>query len=1376
MPSILSNSARSIIATLLTTATLLALLTLNANTLQAAEPELPIRSGLLLWLDAQQPASSAKDGDSLATWQDASGNGHDFKQADTSSQPKLVKVGDRFVVRFDGEADHLRCTDKPTSLKALTIFIVAAPHDNPGEFRGFFAANAPEKRDYQSGICVDLGPGATFQFDNLNVEGSGFSGARDLLASSDPFGTLHTIEIAVVPDRSEVTLTFDGKASGARPLSSAELSLAELTVGARFYNNSGGPQKVQGPIKADMAEILLYDHPLNEADATAVRNYLKLKHAKLADELPQSLKLTSGQTLVKAENPPDIQMLVPGFRVRELPIELTNINSVRFRDDGKLVTLGYNGDLHLLSDTDGDGLEDQAKVFWKNSGQLRGPIGLQLTPKDYAKGRGVFVPSKGKLSLIVDTNNDDEADEEIVVATGWKEIPQNVDAVGITMDKEGWLYFGLGTANYANAYQVDEAGKAAFELSSDRGTVQRVSPDFSKRETVCTGIRFPIAFAFNREGDLFCSEQEGATWLANGNPFDELLHIQSDRHYGFPPRHPKHNPGVIDEPSTFDYGPQHQSTCGMVFNESVNSGPVFGPQSWTGDAIMCGESRGKIWRTTLVKAESGYVATSQLIAALQLLTVDACVAPNGDLVVACHTGPPDWGTGPTGIGKLYRIEMNQPDVARPATIWAASPQEIRIGFDKALDPDVVRQMREGLKIEFGSYVRAGDRFENLVPPYAVVKKQLATPRYSLAHSGLTVTNDLRTVIIHTEPMKANVHYAVTLGRNAASQQDSKELTQHPQIDLDYSLTGVQAAWKSADQAAGDPQSWSGWLPHLDLQVARQLTQGSAEHATFSSRLSQAGELALQTRLDIASFLRPKIQVGATIDYPWPPETVSIQLKSNLAINASIDGKSLKSLASGDEFVATFSAAPDQTDWLNLVVQLTTRAGVEPRLSISASTNEDERWRPLPLNRFYLPWVDQKANVDDAAPTETKIAELEGGSWARGRHVFHSQAAACSKCHSVNGDGAGIGPDLGNLIHRDYGSVLRDIVNPSFAINPDHIGQTILLKNGQVVTGVLRSVKGQLLLGDEKGTSVELPRDEIESMKPAKLSIMPAGIDKTLGKEQLRDLLTYLLTPAPHMPLESKLTAPPMRTLAQVSAALAGAPQPMPATGPLEIVLVAGKKDHGPGEHDYPAWQIQWGQLLAAGDNVKVSTAWDFPDEDQLHGADVLVFFQKGAWNDEREKSMDRFFARGGGAVYLHWAVNGDERATGFAERIGLASRAGNIRYRHGPLSLVLHNNTHPILRNLSDLELYDESYWTLSGKPENITLLATSLEEEVAWPQVWTHEPGKGRVFVSIPGHYSWTFDDPLFRILLLRGIAWTAREPVDRFNELVPLGARMIR
>ena len=110
----------------------------------------------------------------------------------------------------------------------------------------------------------------------------------------------------------------------------------------------------------------------------------------------------------------------------------------------------------------------------------------------------------------------------------------------------------------------------------ERGTILKVSPDFRRREIVCTGIRFPVALAFNAAGDLFCTDQEGATWLPNGNPFDELLHIQPGRHYGFPPRHPKYLPDVIDEPSTFDYAPQHESTCGLHFNEPVGGGNQSG--------------------------------------------------------------------------------------------------------------------------------------------------------------------------------------------------------------------------------------------------------------------------------------------------------------------------------------------------------------------------------------------------------------------------------------------------------------------------------------------------------------------------------------------------------------------------------------------------------------------------------------------------------------------------------------------------------------------------------------------------------------------------------------------------------------------------------
>lgn len=1360
-----------------------------------SDPALPVKEALSLWLDATHinkarahvGLSALEEGGPLEEWLDASAAHRNFLQSSALNQPKLVKLGDAWSVRFDGENDHLRCIDVPGTCEDATIFLVASPHENQGDFRGFFAANSHDRRDYESGFTIDLGPNPTRTFDQLNVEGQGFGGFRDLHSQSSPFGTLQTIEATINSQTKQVALTVNGKGGESRPLQPGSRSLNELTLAARFYTNGPGAQQVRGNLKCDIVELLFYDRVLVESERLQVRSYLAEKYRNLSNELPLQLKLESiGEPLVKVENPPAIQMLSPGFEVYELPIELPNVNNVRYREDGKLVALGYNGDIHLLSDTDGDGLEDSAKAFWKNTGSLRGPIGLQLTPPSYAHGRGAFVPSKGKVSLIVDKDADDVADEEIVIAKGWQEITQNVDAVGIAMAPDGSVYFGLGTENYANAYLVDEAGKASYKKESERGTVQRILPDLKSRETVCTGIRFPIAFAFNREGDLFCTEQEGATWLANGNPFDELLHIRPDRHYGFPPRHPRYNPEVIDEPSTFDYGPQHQSTCGMVFNGPVNGGPIFGPNQWDANAIVCGESRGKLWRTQLVKSKFGYVAASQLIACLQMLTIDACVAPNGDLVVACHSGPPDWGTGPTGIGKLFRIKMVDASAPRPTMTWMESPNEIRIAFDRPLDPLKLRSLTEGIRVEYGPYVKAGDRFEHLAPPYAVVHRQSNSPRKTAVVASTSVTNDLRTMIIYTSKLNTNTSYAVTLPSYESNQAEEGEpsvrkvssqraIDQHPQIDIDGSGNGLMAYWKSSDP--NEPRELSTWIPHVDLVVSKALTHGSAGHDEFWAAVQQPGVLRLTGKLDLHSMLRPAVQPGSSLDYEWPPEKVTVRFRSTESIQFnSVAISRPEKLSVDDKSHLLFDYSGEATEWVDFEVRVATRANQFPDLSITTFTNEDSRDRPVPLRRFMMPWLrPETLDGNEPKPAET-IVELEGGSWGRGRRVFHSEAAGCFKCHAIGSAGTKIGPDLSNLIHRDYASVVRDIVNPSYAINPDYIGHIIALTDGQTLTGVLRDEQGELLLGDNQGKTTRIHRDEIEQMKSAQSSIMPAGLHEKLTKEQLKDLLTSLLTEPPHMPLDSPLKAPPIRTPSEVAAVLAGSETTTTPMRDLKIVLVAGQKDHGLGEHDYPAWQVRWGQLLMAVENTDIELAWDFPSDEQMNRADVLVFFQKGAWTDARQAALDAYQSRGGGAVYIHWAVNGDDRVSDFSKRIGLASQGGNIRFRHGPLQLEMHNTDHPIMRNIDQLSLYDESYWLLTGNPKDVTLLATSVEDDVAQPQMWTYERGRGRVFVSIPGHYSWTFDDPIFRTLLLRGIAWSAREPVDRFNDLVPLGSRMSR
>src|SRR5213592_334827 len=129
----------------------------------------------------------------------------------------------------------------------------------------------------------------------------------------------------------------------------------------------------------------------------------------------------------------NVWMLTPGFTIRELPVKLSNVNNLRFTSDGRLTALGYDGRIHILRDTDGDGVEDQATVFWDQP-SLSVPVGMAWS-KD-----GLYVSSHGKVSLLRDTDGDGKADIEQIVASGWPPTDVasgGVDATGVTLDREG---------------------------------------------------------------------------------------------------------------------------------------------------------------------------------------------------------------------------------------------------------------------------------------------------------------------------------------------------------------------------------------------------------------------------------------------------------------------------------------------------------------------------------------------------------------------------------------------------------------------------------------------------------------------------------------------------------------------------------------------------------------------------------------------------------------------------------------------------------------------------------------------------------------------------------------------------------------------------
>jgi len=1414
--------------------------------LPAAEPwadeRLSVTQDLELWFDVSRqnagrgglqlaPITAGNNVDYLL---DGSGHGRHLAQPVVERRPRFRQEFAGAFLSFDGKDDSLETAMLRSGWTNATVFVVASPRSNAGLFRAFFGFSQAGHNDYTTGLNFDCGPAGTLQLSLLNAEGPGFSGVASLWSGAPlPFGAWHSFALACQPGPQGVRLYVDGAPRGTRDRQPGRLRLDSFVLGARHYSNSPEAPFTQGFFHGDLAELLLYGRALADSERGAVEKYLSAKYAALL-ALPPVAAAEGARPLEAVTNPPPVQMFVPGFSVRELPLSLNNVNNVKYRPDGKLVALGYDGRIHLLSDTDQDGLEDHAELFWDKE-TLRAPIGLALTPPGYARGQGVFVSAKGKLSLIIDTNGDDRADGEIIVAEGWKELPHGVDALGVALDPEGNVYFSLGCADYTSAYLVDKvSGQSHYDLKSERGTILKVSPDFKKREILCTGIRFAVGLAFNRQGDLFCTDQEGATWLPNGNPFDELLHIQPRRHYGFPPRHPRHLPDVIDEPSVFDYAPQHQSTCGLTFNEpvilaagqrsTVEQGPgaraatpphstpssIFGPAWWAGDAFVAGYSRAKLYRTKLVKSAAGYVAQNQIIACLQALTVDACVSPRGDLVVATHSGLPDWGSGPNGKGKIYQVRYSDTNAPQPVLAWSASPTEIHIAFDRPLDPERLKNLAGQTRITQGKYVFAGDRFETLRPGYQAVYDQLAAPRYEVPVLSARLTADRRTIVLATPPRQAAVNYAVTLvvplldGAADRLKPGLRTLPQHPTLDLLTDLDGLEGQWLD-DRGK---TNWSGWLPHVDLDVAQDLLRASAAHEPLWRFAQMPGTLVLRGQLDLWQMLQPAVQPGAKLDHEPPLEEVTVHLSSAVGGTVRFGDEAEKDLERrGAAFEAAFTTRALEHRWVTWQLRLRTQQ-VWPHCNIYWTTASDRATvRPFPLRRFLLPWATPK--VEPTVPVlDRRIPELAGGQWLRGKRIFFGDSVGCSKCHRLHGQGADIGPDLSNLIQRDYASVLQDIREPNAALNPDHLAYNVELSDGEAFTAVLKSdTRDELTVADVSGRLVKVPRRQVKSIKPSTLSLMPEGLVQALPAEQLRDLMTFLLTsPLGPAPIEAP-NPPPPRSLTEMpplvvppfvvppsggtGVALDGPTRSGVATPPppeggtanggttnggttnFQIVLCAGPKDHGPGEHDYPLWQKRWEKLLSLADAVAVSSANVWPTPDQFRTADVIVFYSSNpGWNLERAPQLDAFLERGGGLAYLHWAVEGQKHVEALAQRIGLAWRDGSSKFRHGPLDLQLH--PHPLAAGFARLNLIDESYWQLVGDNKSIDLVASGVEDGELRPLLWTRLQGKGRIFVSIPGHYTWTFDDPLFRIMVLRGLCWAGGQPIDRLAELATIGARV--
>ncbi|HWB29080.1 MAG TPA: ThuA domain-containing protein [Vicinamibacterales bacterium] len=254
-----------------------------------------------------------------------------------------------------------------------------------------------------------------------------------------------------------------------------------------------------------------------------------------------------------------------------------------------------------------------------------------------------------------------------------------------------------------------------------------------------------------------------------------------------------------------------------------------------------------------------------------------------------------------------------------------------------------------------------------------------------------------------------------------------------------------------------------------------------------------------------------------------------------------------------------------------------------------------------------------------------------------------------------------------------------------------------------------------------------------------------------------------------------------------------APPPAAAIAPLHIYLRAGMKTHGPGQHDYPQFLADWSTVLTQHGAV-VDGSYHFPTAQELQGVDVIVSYKgdSGYMTESEKMVLEDFLRRGGGIVAFHDTICAEDPAW-FSTIYGGAKKHGETNFTldaNVPYTVV--DKTNPIMEGFPDnLSLTDESFYlmTWADSPKINVLATTKIDDtpsaragtghvgEVV-PQMWTYERtilGLGaqpyRAFVWMQGHEYKNFTNPAIEKMILRGIAWVGKRPIDFLENGRPAG-----
>ena len=631
------------------------------------------------------------------------------------------------------------------------------------------------------------------------------------------------------------------------------------------------------------------------------------------------------------------------------------------------------------------------------------------------------------------------------------------------------------------------------------GIIYRVDPDGKNFEAYANGFRNIFDAAFNRDGELFTYDADmeydfNTPWYRA----TRINHVTSGAEFGWRNGAGKRPPFYADNlPGILDIGPG--SPTGVTFGY----GAKF-PAKYQNALYALDWSWGKLYAVHLKPNGSSYTATKEeFVTGAPLPITDAIIHPDdGSMYFTIG--------GRKVQSGLYRVTY----VGDESTESLGSPQ---LANDEATQARGLRHKLEAFH---------GRQDSNAI--------KVAWPH--LSNNDRSIRFAARTAIEH-QPVE-------TWAEKALTESDPGRQ--------------VEALLALARVAGVCPQHRTDSTPPVDTKMRDQLLAAALE--IDLSKLDGTSQLTLQRTIQVVlnRFGRPDDatvqKLTAALDPLFPSESFelnwllcetlawlespTVAAKAMALIEAAPTQEEQVQYARSIRMLKTGWTAELQTAYFEWFLKAANYRGgasfakfiefIRNDAVASLSDSQKESLKEVlakkPVKKSALENLgaifkgrpEKEWTLDELS--QATRSNLKQRNFRNGRKMF--AASGCFACHRFNNQGGMTGPDL-TTAGRRYSAhdLLDQVINPSKVINDQFSAVMVVTDEGRVHNGVIVNLgvgrDGDVIVLNtdltDPNARMTINRNTIEELIVSKTSPMPAGLFKRMTKEEILDLIAYLIS-------------------------------------------------------------------------------------------------------------------------------------------------------------------------------------------------------------------------------------------------------------------------